>query len=64
MRCRRSPPWTTARAAFVELRFFGGLTADETAVVLQVSSKTLLRDWEFTRAWLQRALTREAGRDA
>ena len=36
----------------VELRFFGGLTADETAVELQVSSKTVLRDWEFARAWL------------
>ena len=48
----------------VELRFFGGLTADETAVALQVSSKTVLRDWEFARAWLQRELTREAGRDA
>jgi RNA polymerase sigma-70 factor (ECF subfamily) len=38
----------------VELRFFGGLTADETAVALQVSSKTVLRDWTFARAWLQR----------
>ena len=47
----------------VELRFFGGLTADETAVALQVSSKTVLRDWEFARAWLQRELTGEAGRD-
>jgi len=43
----------------VELRFFGGLTADETAVALGVSSKTVLRDWEFARAWLQRALTEE-----
>jgi len=48
----------------VELRFFGGLTADETAVALNVSSKTVLRDWEFARAWLQRELAREAGRDA
>ncbi len=47
----------------VELRVFGGLTADETAVALQVSSKTVLRDWEFARAWLQRELAREAGRD-
>jgi RNA polymerase sigma factor (sigma-70 family) len=48
----------------VEVRFFGGLTADETAAALQVSSKTVLRDWEFARAWLQRELSREAGRDA
>ena len=50
------------KSRVVELRFFGGLTADETAVALQVSSKTVLRDWEFARAWLQRELTREAGR--
>ncbi len=52
------------KSRVVELRFFGGLTADEIAVALQVSSKTVLRDWEFARAWLQRELTREAGRDA
>jgi RNA polymerase sigma factor (TIGR02999 family) len=52
------------KSRVVELRFFGGLTADETAVVLQVSSKTVLRDWEFARAWLKRELTREGGRDA
>jgi RNA polymerase sigma-70 factor, ECF subfamily len=52
------------KSRVVELRFFGGLTVDEIAVALQVSSKTVLRDWEFARAWLQRELTREAGRDA
>ena len=52
------------KSRVVELRFFGGLTADETAVALQVSSKTVLRDWEFARAWLQRELTGKAGRDA
>jgi len=52
------------KSRVVELRFFGGLTVDETAVALQVSSKTVLRDWEFARAWLQRELIREAGRDA
>jgi len=35
------------------------LTVDESAAALQVSSKTVLRDWEFARAWLQRELTRE-----
>ena len=52
------------KSRVVELRFFGGLTVDETAVALQVSSKTVLRDWEFARAWLQRELSREGGRDA
>jgi RNA polymerase sigma-70 factor (ECF subfamily) len=52
------------KSRVVELRFFGGLTADETAAALQVSSKTVLRDWEFARAWLQRELTREGGHDA
>jgi len=49
------------KSRVVELRFFGGLTADETAVALQVSSKTVLRDWEFARAWLQRELTTGPG---
>jgi RNA polymerase sigma-70 factor (ECF subfamily) len=48
----------------VELRFFGGLTVDEAAAALQVSSKTVLRDWEFARAWLQRELTRGPDDDA
>lgn len=52
------------KSRVVELRFFGGLTVDETAVALQVSSKTVQRDWEFARAWLQRELSREAGHDA
>jgi RNA polymerase sigma factor (TIGR02999 family) len=52
------------KSRVVELRFFGGLTVDETAVALHVSSKTVLRDWEFARAWLQRELTREDSRDA
>ena len=41
----------------VELRFFGGLSAEETAAVLNVSAKTVTRDWDFSRAWLKRALT-------
>lgn len=49
------------KSRVVELRFFGGLTADETAEALQVSSKTVLRDWEFARAWLQRELSTPGG---
>jgi DNA-directed RNA polymerase specialized sigma24 family protein len=48
----------------VERRFFIGFTVDETSVAVQVSSKTVLRDWEFARARLQREFSREAGRDA
>jgi RNA polymerase sigma-70 factor (ECF subfamily) len=36
----------------VELRFFGGLTAEETAQLLGVSRLTVIRDWNFARAWL------------
>jgi RNA polymerase sigma factor (TIGR02999 family) len=46
------------KSRVVELRFFGGLSAEETASALGVSAKTVLRDWEFARAWLHRELTR------
>jgi DNA-directed RNA polymerase specialized sigma24 family protein len=36
----------------VELRFFGGLSVEETAEVLKVSPDTVLRDWKLARAWL------------
>jgi RNA polymerase sigma factor (TIGR02999 family) len=45
------------KSRVVELRFFGGLTIDEIAAALDLSSKTVLRDWEFARAWLERELT-------
>jgi DNA-directed RNA polymerase specialized sigma24 family protein len=40
----------------VELRFFGGLTAEETAVVLHVSAETVLRDWKLAKAWMFREM--------
>ena len=43
----------------IELRFFGGLSVDETAAALAVSTKTVVRDWNFAKAWLQRELTRQ-----
>jgi RNA polymerase sigma-70 factor (ECF subfamily) len=43
-------------AMVVELRFFGGLSAEETAEVLKISSKTVLRDWEHAKVWLLREL--------
>jgi RNA polymerase sigma factor (TIGR02999 family) len=45
------------RARMVELRYFGGLTIEETAQVLGVSPMTVKRDWQLAKAWLQRALT-------
>jgi len=44
------------RARVVELRYFGGLSVEETADVLRVSPKTVTRDWRVARAWLMREL--------
>lgn len=44
------------RAKVIELRFFGGLSVEETADILQVSQQTVLRDWRLARAWLAREL--------
>lgn len=45
-----------ALAKIVELRYFGGLTVDETAEVVGVSPATVKRQWSLARAWLKRAL--------
>ena len=57
----------TALAAFderksrvIELRFFGGLTVEETAAVLNVSPDTVMRDWRLAKVWLHREM-RDAG---
>jgi RNA polymerase sigma-70 factor, ECF subfamily len=42
----------------VELRFFGGLTIEETAEVLKVSPDTVMRDWKFAKVWMLRELSR------
>jgi RNA polymerase sigma factor (TIGR02999 family) len=44
----------------VELKFFGGMAAEEIAQVLNVSAKTVLRDWNFAKLWLCRELTDNA----
>lgn len=44
------------KAKVVEFRYFGGLSVEETAEVLQVSSVTVLRDWKMAKAWLAREL--------
>jgi RNA polymerase sigma factor (TIGR02999 family) len=47
------------KAKVIELRFFGGLSLEETAAVLEVSQDTVMRDWKLARAWLARELKRE-----
>lgn len=49
------------QARLVELRYFGGLTATETAEVMEVSTTTVKREWNLARAWLYRRLTRSTG---
>jgi len=46
------------RSRVVELRFFGGLSVEETAAVLRISPETVMRDWKLARAWLRRELRR------
>ena len=48
----------------VEMRFFGGLSVEETAEVLEVSPQTVLRDWKLAKAWLYKELKSEAQDDA
>lgn len=49
------------KAKVVELRFFGGLSVDETADVLGVSPITVMREWKSAKAWLYRELSGESG---
>ncbi len=46
------------KANVVELRFFGGLSVQETAEALQISPETVMRDWKFAKNWLLRELSR------
>jgi RNA polymerase sigma factor (TIGR02999 family) len=47
------------KSQIVELRYFGGLTAEETAAFLQLSLRTVEREWTMAKAWLYRALSGE-----
>jgi DNA-directed RNA polymerase specialized sigma subunit len=47
------------KARIVELRFFGGLSVEETAAVVGVAPITVTREWEKARAWLYKAVTNE-----
>ena len=47
----------TRKAKVIEMRFFGGLSVEETAAVLNISPQSVLRDWKLARAWLTRELS-------
>jgi RNA polymerase sigma factor (TIGR02999 family) len=47
------------KARVVELRFFGGLSVEETAAVVRVSPQSVLRDWKLAKSWLMRELRNE-----
>jgi DNA-directed RNA polymerase specialized sigma24 family protein len=51
------------RSRVVELRFFGGLSAEEAAEVLKVSPETVMHDWKLAKAWLLRELSVDKGHD-
>jgi RNA polymerase sigma factor (TIGR02999 family) len=48
------------RAQVIELRFFGGLSVEETAEAIQVSPQTVMRDWKLARAWLAAEMRQSA----
>jgi RNA polymerase sigma factor (TIGR02999 family) len=48
------------QAKVVELRYFGGLTEDEIEAALEISPRTIRRDWDFAKAWLRRELSHSA----
>ena len=52
------------KSEVVEMRFFGGLTVEEVAAALQVSSETVMRDWKLAKAWLLRELSNEERHEA
>jgi RNA polymerase sigma factor (TIGR02999 family) len=52
------------KSQVVELRFFGGLSVEETAEVLKVSPDTVLRDWKLAKVWLLREMGRKENRES
>jgi RNA polymerase sigma factor (sigma-70 family) len=48
------------KARVIELRYFGGLTVEETAEVLNISPETVMRDWKMAKVWLFRELSRRS----
>lgn len=56
--------WDPRKGKIVELRFFGGLSIEETAEVLKVSPTTVQREWRSAKAWLYRAISEGGGIEA
>ena len=52
------------KSRVIEMRFFAGLSVEETASVLNVSADTVMRDWRLAKAWLQREIRGSSARDA
>ncbi len=52
------------KSRVVEMRFFGGLTVEETALVLKVSPATVMGDWRLAKAWLRREMRGDRSYDA
>jgi RNA polymerase sigma-70 factor (ECF subfamily) len=52
------------KSRVVEMRFFGGLSVQETAAVLKVSQETVMRDWKMAKSWLRRELAGGKSDDA
>ena len=52
----------TRKAQVIELRFFGGLSVEETAAVLNVSPQCVMRDWKLAKAFLMRELSKASGK--
>jgi RNA polymerase sigma factor (TIGR02999 family) len=52
------------KSSVIEMRFFGGLTVDETAAVLNVSPATVMGDWRLAKAWLKREMRGDHSHDA
>jgi RNA polymerase sigma-70 factor, ECF subfamily len=48
------------KSKVVELRFFGGLSVEETGEVLRISAETVMRDWKFAKVWLLREMSQES----
>ena len=56
--------WDARKGRIVELRFFGGLSIEETAEVLKISPTTVQREWRSAKAWLYRAISEGGGVEA
>jgi RNA polymerase sigma-70 factor (ECF subfamily) len=52
------------KSQIVEMKFFGGLTTEEVAEVLKITTRTVEREWRKARAWLNRAITKGATNEA